>query len=89
MNPDLLDAECVIKHLCTQGLISGCDYRTQQLNNIISAKYSVRIDTNDGGNIRLQIIYKNERYFLPCSIIKVIAKRHHFNAENIFRDCAF
>ena len=89
MTDDLLDAKCAIEHLCALKIIENRDWKSQHYLDNDSADYSMFFDNpNHEGDIRLQIIKRAEQYFVSRSIIKVLAKRHHFNANNILTECA-
>jgi hypothetical protein len=89
MTDDLLDAECAIEHLCTLRIIENTDWKGNHYLDNDSADYSIFFDNpNHEGDIRLQIIKRARQYFIPCSIIKILVKRHHFNVNNILEECA-
>ena len=88
MTQDLLDADCVITHLCALNIISNRSWKSQQLNNA-EADYSVFFDNpNNNGDVRLQIIKRDEDYYVPRSTIKILALRHRINPINILTECA-
>ena len=89
MTDDLLDAECAINHLCTLGIMKNRDWKSRHYLDNDSADYSVFFDNPDNkGDIRLQIIKRAEQYCVSCSIVKVLAKRHNFDASNILIECS-
>ena len=89
MTDDLLDAECVIQHLCNQRVISMIDWKSSHLHNQDAFDYSVYFDQPDThSDIRMQIISRGARYFIPRSLVKILSFRYRFNAESIYLECA-
>jgi len=88
MNRDLLDAECVIQHLCNLGMIMHYPWTNQQLIPPDYSEYAVIFNNpNNLGDIRLQIIVRSGKHYISSSIVKILAHRHHFNPNNILTNC--
>ena len=86
MNNDLLNAECVLRHLQDLHIISTGEWQDR---NPSDHDYSVYFDNpKKPGDVRLQIIKRKERYFIPRSIIKILSYRHSFSAEDIYSECS-
>ena len=86
MTDDLLNAECVLRHLENLKIIS---MREWQDRNISDHDYSIYFDNpQKPGDIRLQIIKRKESCYIPRSIIKILSYRHSFNPDNIFFECS-
>ena len=86
MTADLLGAECVIQHLNSLKIISMRDWQDR---NSSDHDYSVYFDNpNKPGDVRLQIIKRSDKCFIPRSIVMILSYRHYFNAENILLECA-
>ena len=82
MIDDLLDAECVLDRLENLNLIS---MREWQDRNKSDHDYSVYFDNpQKPGDIRLQIIKRKEKCYIPRSIISILSYRHSFNPDDIF-----
>jgi hypothetical protein len=89
MISDLLDAECAIKRLCALKIIKNTDWKGKNYFDDVSTDYSVYFDNpNHEGDVRLQIVKRARQYFVPCSIVKILAKRHHFDANSILEECS-
>jgi hypothetical protein len=85
LNDDLLNAECVIRHLQELQIIS---LREWQDRNPSDHKYSIYFtNPKENGDISLQIIKQKDRYFIPRSTIRILSYRHAFDTENIFSEC--
>jgi len=83
---DLLDADCVIRHLHDLKIIAMRIWRD---TNPDDHDYSLDFDNPKRiGNIRLQIVKRKERYFIPRSIINILSCRHRFNAGGIYSECS-
>jgi hypothetical protein len=87
MTEDLLDAECVIRHLGDQSIISICDWKNKHPNN---QDYQVFFDHPGGttGDIGLHIIKRSGQYFISRSLVTILSYRHRFNADHIYSECA-
>jgi len=88
MTTDLLDADCVIQHLCNLKVITVVEWRNRHPDD---QNYSVYFNSPFGklpGDIFIQIIKRSGKYYISRSLIKVLAHRHLFNAENIYSNCA-
>ena len=86
MTKDLLDAECVIRHLNDLKIIA---MRGWQDRNPSDHDYSIYFDNpKKQGDIRLQIIKRREIYFIPRSIVNILSYRHGFNASGIYSECS-
>ena len=86
MTVDLLDAECVLRCLDVMKIIS---MREWQDRNTSDHDYSVYFDNpQKPGDVRLQIIKRKERYYIPRSIINILSYCHSFNPDEIFSDCS-
>ena len=87
MNPDLLDADCVIRHLHNINIISLTEWKNRhpsdQCYNVFFAPAN-----NRKGDVGLNIIKRSGRYYVSRSLINVISYRHSFDASNIYRECA-
>ena len=89
MTDDLLKAECAIGHLSNKKIIENREWKSQHYLDDDIAEYSVFfINPSHSGDVRIQIIKRGEYYFISRSIIKILAKRHHFDASNILLECA-
>jgi hypothetical protein len=85
---DLLDAECVIRHLCDRRIISMRDWKSRHFLEQDSFDYSVYFDQPDNhGDVRIQIIGRKTQYFIPRSLVKILSFRYRFNAEHIYSEC--
>ena len=85
MIKDLLDAECVIKHLKSLELI-GLSY--WQDSNPVDHDYSYFFENKKGtGDLCMQIIKRKEKYYISRSIITILSHRHNFNPVVIFEEC--
>jgi hypothetical protein len=88
MTDDLLDAECVIHHLCNRRVIVMRDWKSRHFTSRDSFDYSVYFDRPDThGDVRLQIISRETCYFVPRSLVKILSFRLRFNAESIYQEC--
>ena len=86
MSDDLLNAECVIRHLQDLEVILLGEWQDR---NPSDHDYSVYFENpKKPGDVRLQIIKLKERYFIPRSIINILSYRHAFNTDNIFSECS-
>ena len=86
MTGDLLDAECVLRRLENLKIIS---MREWQDRNTSDHDYSVYFDNpQKPGDVRLQIIKRKEKYYIPRSIINILSYRHSFNPDGIFSECS-
>ena len=86
MNDDLLNAECVMRYLLDLQIIS---LREWQDRNSSDHKYYVYfVNPKENGDVSLQIIKRKNRYFIPRSIINILAYRHNFDTGNIFLECS-
>ena len=86
MSDDLLNAECVIRHLQNLQVISLNEWKDWNPND---HDYSVYFDNpKRPEDIRLQIIKRKERYFIPKSIISILSCRHSFGVDNIYSECS-
>ena len=89
MTDDLLDADCVIVHLENLGIIQNLDWKNPQSAFIKSSEYPVFFENQkSNGDIRLQIIIRSGNHYVSRSIVKILARRHRFNAETILSKCA-
>lgn len=85
---DLLDADCTITKLCSLQIINNRSWKTQQGMDI-QVDYSILFDNpNNKGDVRLQILKRAGNYYVPRSIINILAVRHRFDPSNIFTECA-
>jgi hypothetical protein len=83
---ELLDAECVLRRLENLEIIS---MREWQDRNTSDHDYSVYFDNpRKPGDVRLQIVKRKERCYIPRSIINILSYRHSFNPAGIFTDCS-
>jgi hypothetical protein len=86
LSDDLLNAECVIQHLKKLQIISLGKWQDQ---NPVDHDYSVYFEgLKKPGDVRLQIIKRKEKYFIPRSIINILSCRHSFGAEIIYSECS-
>ena len=86
MTDDLLYAECVLRHLHNMEIITIVDWQDR---NPSDHDYSVYFDNpKKPGDVRLQIIKRSEKYFIPRSIINILSYRHSFDTTDIFFECA-
>ena len=82
MCEELLDAECVIRHLCNLNIIIPSSWKD---SNTCDHIYPQHFDNpKASGIITLNIIKRNEMYFVPCSRIKILSYRHAFKTDNIY-----
>jgi len=86
MKEELLDAECVIKHLCKQNIILITNWQNQ---HPADQNYLVYFNhpNNEIGDIVLSIIKRKEKYYISRSLVGILSYRHHFNADNIYTEC--
>ena len=83
---ELLNAECVLRHLENLKIISMREWQDRNTND---HDYSVYFDNpKRHGDIRLQIIKRKKSYFIPRSIISILSCRYSFNTDDIFSECS-
>ena len=86
MSQDLLDADCVIGHLCGQNVISMTAWRNTNPSDNEFPAYFDRPSTN--GRISLWIIRRSGNFFVSRSSVAVLSCRHRFDPSGIYTACA-
>jgi hypothetical protein len=86
MNPDWLDAPCVIKRLIDLKVVRDQAWRA---SNPHDHEYNFEfVNPERPSKVILQIIKRAGNYYIAPSRIKILARQYKYNSAVIQRDCA-